>query len=65
MKPKLPKEIEKRLPSEVVYIIRKFISHNDKPSPPMSGLQKQLSKLQRSPKLSSMGLYNLDDFVLL
>ena len=64
MKPKLPKEIEYRLPREVVHIIRKFISHNTKPSP-IPGLQKQLEKLQKSPKLSAMGLYNLDDFVLL
>jgi len=64
MKPKLPLEIEKRLPREIVYIIQKFLPHNPKPSP-MPGLQKQLEKLQRSPKLSAMGLYNLDDFVLL
>lgn len=65
MKPRLPKEIEKRLPSEIVHFIYQFVPHKPKPSPPMPGLQKQLTKLQKSPKLTSMGLYNLDDFVLL
>ncbi len=64
MKPRLPLHIEYKLPQEVVRRIDRFVPHiKRKPASP--GLQTQLTKLQRSPKMTSMGMYGLEDFTLL
>ena len=64
MKPRLPLHIEYKLPQEVVRRIYCFVPHiKRKPASP--GLQKNLEKLQRSPKMTSMGMYGLEDFTLL
>ncbi len=64
VKPRLPQEIESQLPIEIVSLINKFVPKLPKPSPPSPGLQRELERLQRSPKRNSMDLYGLDDFVL-
>lgn len=63
MKPRLPLEIELRLPLELVRHIYAFVPHLPKkrPSP---GLQRELMRIQSSPKMTAMALYGLDDFVL-
>lgn len=64
VKPRLPWEIESQLPVEIVSLINKFVPKLPKPSPPSPGLQRELERLQKSPKRNSMDLYGLDDFVL-
>lgn len=65
MKPRLPPSIELKLPEDVVRYIYTFVPNlvkekkKEKP-----GLQKQLDKLQKSPKQSAMYLKGLEDFVL-
>ncbi len=66
MKPRLPPEIEARLPQDVLKSIYKFVPHfPKKPPPPRPDLDRELTRLQRSPKLTAMALYGMDDFVLL
>lgn len=63
-KPRLPKEIELLFPVEIVSQIYKYVPRLPKPSPPSPGLQRELERLQKSPKRNTMDLYGLDDFVL-
>ncbi len=63
VKPRLPRNVELRLPAEIVYVIYRYVPHMPKPVASPS-LQRALEKLQKSPKRSSMDLYGLDDFVL-
>lgn len=65
-KPKLPDEIEAKLPLDIVRHIYKFVPHDrKKKTPPVSpSLQRELERLQRSPKRTAMDLFGLDDFVL-
>jgi len=53
----------KKLPPDVVNHILSFVPKKQKPKP-ISGLQKQLEQLQRSPKQNAMYLKGLDDFVI-
>lgn len=67
MRPKLPPEIEKLFPSEVLHNIYKFVPHVKKASPKHSPtLQKDLWKIQNSPLGGKLGtyMYDLDDFCL-
>ena len=64
MKPRLPLHIEYKLPQEIVRRIYRFVPHM-KQKTVSPGLQKNLEKLQRSPKMTSMGMYGLEDFTLL
>ena len=65
MKPRLPDAIEARLPLDVVRYIYQFVPHLPKCRPhPRPDLQRELTRLQTSPKLTAMALYGLDDFVL-
>jgi hypothetical protein len=63
-KPRLPYDIEQKLPVELVRLIYSYVPPNPKPSPPSPGLQRCLEKLQKSPKRTAMDLYGLEDFVL-
>ena len=63
-KPRLPEHVEYMLPKEIVSYIYTFVPKLPKPSPPSPGLQRELERLQKSPKRNSMDLYGLDDFVL-
>lgn len=63
-KPQLPLEIELRFPEEIVRLIYRFVPKPPKPSPPITGLQRALERLQKSPKRTPMDLYGLEDFVL-
>lgn len=65
MKPRLPDAIEARLPLDVVRHIYRFIPHLPKKrASPRPDLQRELTRLQTSPKLTAMALYGLEDFVL-
>jgi len=51
------------LPSELIHLIRTFLPpHPPRPKPPDNGISKQLEAIKRSPKLTAMALYDLDDF---
>jgi hypothetical protein len=51
------------LPSELIHVIRTFLPpHPPRPKPRDNGLLKQLEAIKRSPKLTAMALYDLDDF---
>ena len=63
-KPRLPPQIEARLPEEIVRHIHRFVPKPKKPSPPPPSYQRAFEMLQKSPKRSAMDLYGLDDFVL-
>lgn len=63
-KPRLPKEVESQLPTEIVSLIYKFVPKLPKPSPPSPSLQRELERLQKSPKRNAMDMYGLEDFVL-
>lgn len=68
-KPRLPYEIEQRLPADVCWYISRFLVSEPKPkSPVMSHAgQNAIRSLQNSPKLkgkNEMYLYGLDDFLL-
>lgn len=63
-KPRLPVVIEVIFPVEVIRRLYSFVPHFPKPSPPISGLQRALERIQKSPKRNSMDLYGLEDFVL-
>jgi hypothetical protein len=67
MKPRLLPEIETRFPDLVLKTIYGFIPHEPKKkkTPPASpGLERELKKIQRSPKMTAMGMYGLEDFLL-
>lgn len=51
------------LPPDVQELILSYIPTKPKPKQP-AGLQRELEKLQRSPKRTPMDLKGLDDFVL-
>jgi len=51
------------LPVEIQEIILSFVPQKPKQKHP-AGLQRELEKLQRSPKRTPMDLKGLDDFVL-
>ena len=67
MRPRLPREIELMLPSELVHVIYQYVPHMKKESPHHSPtLQKELRKIQT---LSLKGksqtfMKDLDDFCL-
>jgi hypothetical protein len=65
MKPPLPKEFEALFPREIVGYIRRFLPHVPPPSPP-SGLQREVERLQKSPKRFQTAMYlkGLEDFIL-
>lgn len=63
-KPRLPREIELLFPSEIVTKIYKLVPKLPKPVAISPSLQRELERLQRSPKRNAMDLYGLDDFVL-
>jgi hypothetical protein len=51
------------LPSELIHLIRTFLPpHPPRPKPRDNGVAKQLEAIKRSPKLTAMALYDLDDF---
>lgn len=53
----------KKLPDDVIKNILSYLPKKSKPKVP-AGLEKQLAKLQSSPKQSAMYLKGLDDFVI-
>jgi hypothetical protein len=67
MRPRLPREIELMLPSELVHVIYQYVPHMEKERPHHSPtLQKELQKIQT---LSLKGksqtfMKDLDDFCL-
>lgn len=65
MKPPLPKEFEALFPREIVGYIRRFLPHVP-PSNPTPGLQREVEKLQKSPKRFQTAMYlkGLEDFIL-
>lgn len=67
MRPKLPPEIERTLPSEVLHRIYQYVPHIKKESPKHSPtLQKELTKIQNSHLRGRSGTYmkDLNDFCL-
>ena len=60
---RLPLEIESILPVEIVSRIYKYLPKYPKRTCSPS-LQRELERLQKSPKRTAMDLYGLDDFVL-
>lgn len=67
MKPRLLPEIEARFPELVLKTIYGFVPHEPKKkkTPPASpNLERELKKLQGSPKMTAMGMYRLEDFLL-
>jgi hypothetical protein len=65
MKPPLPKEFEALFPREIVGYIRRFLPHVSPPNPPV-GLQREVERLQKSPKRFQTAMYlkGLEDFIL-
>lgn len=63
-KPRLPPEIEAKLPEDVLRHMYRFVPKPKKPSPPSPSLQRALEMLQKSPKRTAMDLYGFDDFIL-
>jgi len=64
MKPRLPREMELLLPPEIVHLIYQYLEPVAKPKE-LSGLQREVEKLQKSPKKqTAMYLKGLDDFIL-
>jgi hypothetical protein len=63
-KPRLPRQIECLFPIEVVRLIDRFIPRPPKPLPRSPSTQRALEKLSRSPKLTAMSLYGLEDYIL-
>ena len=68
MKPRLPREIELMLPTDIVWLISTYLENVKKVSPPYKHdtLQKELTKIQRSPLRGKNEMYmkDLDDFIL-
>jgi hypothetical protein len=51
------------LPSELIHLIRTFLPpHPPRPKPRDNGVSKQLEAIKRSPKLTAMALYDMDDY---
>lgn len=65
-KPQLPPEIQKLLPSEIVWLINTYVPPYEKTPPPSPGLQEQLKKIQNMhiKGLDSNYMYDLEDFLL-
>lgn len=63
MKPRLPKDIEKRFPAHVLHRIYSFTPPLPSPKWP-NGTYEHLKKLQNSPKRTPMDLKGMEDFVL-
>lgn len=63
-KPRLPVEIEQRLPREILYKIYRFVPPLPSPVPPSPQLQRELARLQAGNKKTAMYLKDLDEFVL-
>jgi hypothetical protein len=65
VKPRLPEEIDKLFPKEIVALIYSYVPHLP-PTPKLSPqLQKELKKIQqRGSKNNAMYLKDLDDFVI-
>jgi hypothetical protein len=55
-----------RLPLDVFNLMLTYIPPKRTPRPPTypAGLQRQIQGLRTSPKLTAMGLYGLEDFLL-
>jgi hypothetical protein len=66
MKPRLPRSLELQLPPEIIHVINTFLPPLPPPKSPPAGLQRELEKLQKSPKKFQTAMYlkGLDDFVL-
>lgn len=67
MKPRLLPEVEARFPDAVLKTIYGFIPHEPKKkkTPPASpSLVRELTRIQTSPKMTAMGMYRLEDFLL-
>jgi hypothetical protein len=64
VKPRLPEDWERRLPLDVRRYLYRFVPHLPKAKSPLNGLQRELERLQQSPKRTPMDLKGLDDFVL-
>jgi hypothetical protein len=63
-KPRLPPQLEQKLPEDVLRHLYRFVPRPRKSQPPSPSLQRVLEKLQYSPKRTAMDLYGLDDFIL-
>jgi len=63
-RPRLPQHVEERFDALVLKTIYSYVPKYPKVSPPPKGLQRQLEKLQISPKQTAMWLYGLEDFML-
>lgn len=65
MKPRLPPCVESRFPQDVLAHLYQFVPRNKPKSPKWpNGTQREVEKLQKSPKRTPMDLKGLDDFVL-
>ena len=68
MKPRLPREIELMLPTDIVWLISTYLENVKKVNPPYKHdtLEKELKKIQRSPLRGKNEMYmkDLDDFIL-
>ena len=68
MKPRLPREIELTLPTDIVWLISTYLENVKKVDPPYKHdtLQRELTKIQRSPLRGKNEMYmkDLDDFIL-
>lgn len=68
-KPRLPRELELKLPPELVHIIYQFAGKHPKPKSPVLShtVQKTITQIQNSPALkgkNEMFLYGLEDYLL-
>jgi hypothetical protein len=66
MKPRLPPEIEARFPDLITKTIYGFVPHEPKKkkAPASPSLVRELKRIQSSPKMTAMGMYRLEDFLL-
>ncbi|NDG31700.1 hypothetical protein EB118_16725 [bacterium] len=55
--------MEKLPPHIIEYIIQFVPPYKPTPRLPHYGLEKQIENLKRSPKLTSMAFYRLDDYI--
>lgn len=64
-KPRLPREIELRIPPDVLHHMYGYLASEPRPpkTPPSPGLQKELTLLQTKFN-PAMYLFELDDFIL-
>lgn len=64
-KPRLPAKIETIFSNEILGHIYRYVPKTpNRPKTHPGGLQRELERLQKSPKQTAMGLYGYDDFVL-